>query len=282
MRWCGPPPLQPRATRQTETVTILEEILDSKRREIESCVARVPEAEMARRAQSMRDAPRGFRNALVSGEAPAVIAEVKRKSPSKGVIRVEFEPESCARAYLEGGAAALSVLTDEPYFGGDLAYLARIRQTVPLPLLRKDFLIDAYQVDEARAAGADAILLIVAALSPDALLALRKRALELGLDVLVEVHDERELECALSAGADLVGVNNRDLRNFEVDLGTTERLAKQLSSSSDVLLVAESGIHQNEDVARLTRAGARAFLVGESLMRQPDMARALQQLRRSS
>ena len=167
-------------------------------------------------------------------------------------------------------------------FGGHLDDLAQIRDAVSIPLLRKDFTVDVYQVNEARASGADAVLLIVAALEPDTLLTLRKRALELGLDVLVEVHSESELECALSAGADLIGVNNRDLRSFDVDLATTERLARQLPADSGVLLVAESGIHQYEDVARLARAGAGAFLVGESLMREPNMARALQQLRRSS
>lgn len=263
-------------------MTILDEILDSKRRELDSRVARVSEAEMARRAEAASHPARGFRDALASGDAPVIIAEVKRRSPSKGVIRADFDPESCARAYAEGGAAALSVLTDEEYFGGHLEYLTRIREVVSLPLLRKDFLVDAYQVDEARAAGADAILLIAAALCPDALLGLHKRALELGLDVLLEVHDEGELDFALSAGANLIGVNNRDLRTFEVDLATTERLAARLPATGEVLLVAESGIHDFEDTARLARAGAGAFLVGESLMRQPDMAAALQLLRRSS
>ena len=267
-------------------MTILDEILDNKRRELESRVARVSESELARRADTAVDAPRGFRAALVSGAPPVVIAEVKRRSPSKGLIRADFDPETCARAYAEGGAAALSVLTDEDHFGGHLDYLTRIRAAVSLPLLRKDFLVDAYQVDEARVAGGDAILLIAAALAPDALLSLRKRALELGLDVLVEVHDEGELDFALSFGADLIGVNNRDLRTFEVDLATTERLAERLAAripaSREVLLVAESGIHHFEDTERLARAGAGAFLVGESLMRQPDMAAALQLLRRSS
>lgn len=266
----------------TETVTILDEILDRKRRELESLVASVSEAEMGRRAQSVPNLPRGFRAALVAGEAPAVIAEVKRKSPSKGVIRADFDPLDCARAYLEGGAAALSVLTDEHFFGGRLDYLSRIHDAVPLPLLRKDFLLDVYQVDEARVAGADAILLIVAALPPEVLLGLRKRALELGLDVLVEVNSESELEFALSVGADLIGVNNRDLRTFEVDLATTERLARHLPPDSEVLLVSESGIYKYEDVARLERAGAGAFLVGESLMKMPDMVEALRELRRSS
>ena len=175
-------------------MTILDEILDNKRRELESRVARVSEAEMARRAQSAQLAPRGFRDALVSAEAPAVIAEVKQKSPSKGVIRADFDAVSCARAYVEGGAAALSVLTDEHFFGGHLDDLAQIRDAVSIPLLRKDFTIDVYQVNEARASGADAILLIVAALEPDTLLTLRKRALELGLDVLVDVLSESEVE----------------------------------------------------------------------------------------
>lgn len=262
-------------------MTILAQILERKADEVERAKARIAPAEMQRRAKRVAEPTRGFRAALVAAEQPVVIAEVKRRSPSKGEIRPDFEPVACAREYAENGAAALSVLTDEHYFGGHLDHLSRIRDVVSIPLLRKDFVVDAYQVDEARAAGADAILLIVAALSPDALLSLRKRALELDLDVLVEVHDESQLECALAAGVDLIGINNRDLRTFEVDLATTERLARQLPATSDVLLVAESGIHRSEDVARLTRAGAKAFLVGESLMRQPDMAAALQLLRRS-
>jgi indole-3-glycerol phosphate synthase len=170
------------------------------------------------------------------------------------------------------------VLTDERYFGGQLDFLEKVRAAVPLPLLRKDFVIDPSQVDEARVAGADAVLLIAAALEPAALGELAARARALGLDALVEVHDEAELEVALEAGAELVGINNRNLRTFETDLAVTERLAPRVPRG--VLLVAESGIFHARDVARLARAGAHAFLVGESLMRQPDLAAALRTLRR--
>jgi indole-3-glycerol phosphate synthase len=260
-------------------VTILDEILDHKRGEVAAAKGRVAPAALAARAEAVAEATRGFRRALERAPAPAVIAEVKRRSPSKGEIRADFEPVGCARAYAEGGAAALSVLTDERYFGGHLDFLAPIRRAVSLPILRKDFTIDAYQIDEARVAGADAVLLIVAALDPERLRALRARAVELGLDALVEVHDERELEAALGAGADLVGVNNRDLRTFVTDLTVTERVAAR--APKGVLLVAESGIARPADVARLAKAGARAFLVGESLMREPEPGRALRVLRES-
>jgi len=263
-------------------MTILQDILDHKRRELDTAQEREPAAALAARAAAC-DAPvRGLRRALARAEAPAVIAELKRRSPSRGLIREDFDVARLARSYEDGGAAALSVLTDERYFGGALGFLDLARRATGLPLLRKDFVIDAYQVDEARVAGADAVLLIAAALRPAELAALRKRALERGLDALVEVHDEAELEVALEAGADLVGVNNRDLRTFEVDLGTTARVARRLPAGGEVLLVAESGIHGPGDVALLREAGARAFLVGESLMREPDPGRALQRLRRST
>jgi indole-3-glycerol phosphate synthase len=258
-------------------MTILDEILAHKATEVAAAKARLPAAALAARAEAVGEAPRGLRRALEQAPAPAVIAEVKRRSPSKGEIRADFEPVACARAYADGGAAALSVLTDERYFGGHLDFLAPIRRAVPLPLLRKDFTIDAYQIDEARVAGADAVLLIVAALDPARLGALRARAAELGLDALVEVHDERELDQALAAGADLVGVNNRDLRTFVTDLTVTERLAARAPAGT--FLVAESGIAKPADVARLAKAGARAFLVGESLMREPHPGEALQRLR---
>jgi indole-3-glycerol phosphate synthase len=235
---------------------------------------------MRERARAVADAPRGFLRALQSAPAPAIIAEIKRRSPSKGVIRADFEPVGLARDYLRGGAAALSVLTDEHFFGGRLEFLHSVREAVDLPLLRKDFVIDPYQIDEARVAGADAVLLIVAALAPDVLKQLHERARGLSLDVLVEVHDEPELEIALGVGARLIGVNNRDLRTFEVDLGTTERLAGALPPGADVLLVAESGIAGPEEIERLTGAGAGAFLVGESLMRETDVGLALEKLRR--
>ncbi len=258
-------------------MTILAEILAHKRVEVERARSRRPQAELARAA---REAPacRGFRAALESGPPPRIVAELKRRSPSRGEIRADFDPEACARAYSAGGAAALSVLTDERYFGGELDFLGRVRRSVALPLLRKDFLIDAYQIEEARAAGADAVLLIVAALSCEALQQLAAHARGLGLDVLVEVHDEAELEVALAAGADLVGINNRDLRSFEVDLAVTEKLAGRLPEG--VVVVAESGIFTPRDVARLEAAGAQAFLVGEALMREADLEGALAGLRR--
>jgi indole-3-glycerol phosphate synthase len=258
-------------------VTILAEILAHKRVELEEARRRVPERLLSERAEAASEAPRGFRRALLAAEPPVVIAELKRRSPSRGEIRADFDPVACAREYAEGGAAALSVLTDERYFGGRLEYLRAVREAVALPLLRKDFLIEPYQVDESRVAGADAVLLIVAALPPAALAALLARAALRGLDALVEVHDEAELEVALGAGATLVGVNNRDLRTFATDLAVTERLAPRLPQG--VLLVAESGIHGPADLARLARAGARAFLVGESLMREPRPGTALRRLR---
>jgi len=257
-------------------MTILAEILAHKRSELEEARRRVPDRELAARAERAGP-PRGFRRALELAAPPAVIAELKRRSPSRGEIRPDFDPVRCAREYAEAGAAALSVLTDERYFGGRLEYLTRVREAVGLPLLRKDFVIDAYQVDEARAAGADAVLLIVAALDPALLRDLRDHARGRGLDVLVEVHDEAELDLALAVGTDLLGVNNRDLRRFVTDLTVTERLAPRVPAG--VLLVAESGIAGPADIARLARAGARAFLVGESLMREPEPGRALRRLR---
>jgi len=264
-------------------VTILDEILAHKRDEVARAKRALPAAELAALAAGASEPTRGFRAALAAGPRPRVIAELKRRSPSKGVIRADFDPAACAKSYAEGGAAALSVLTDEHFFGGSLDHLAIARASVALPLLRKDFVVDAYQIDEARVRGADAVLLIVAAFvgpgRAEALRGLRERSLALGLDALVEVHDERELELALGCGADLVGVNNRDLRTFEVDLATTERLAAL--SPDGVLLVAESGIHGPKDIARLEAAGADAFLVGEALMREADPGRALRLLRRS-
>jgi indole-3-glycerol phosphate synthase len=267
-------------------VTILDKIIEHKKGEVEVAKSRICPGDMRARAEAVSEAPRGFRRALVEGEAPAVIAEVKRRSPSKGEIRSDFEPVLCAQAYHAGGAAALSVLTDEHFFGGHLDYLAKIRAEVSLPILRKDFTIDAYQIDEARSAGADAILLIAKALSTDVMPILAAHARGIGLDVLVEVHDEAELERALDMNADLIGVNNRNLATFETDLGVTERLAGVLNNRnpgslrSDIVLVGESGIRNRADVARLEAVGARAFLVGESLMREKDLVRALNTLRR--
>jgi indole-3-glycerol phosphate synthase len=262
-------------------MTILDEILDHKRVEVATLRTSHEGAALAAEARRCGHEPRGFRSALVSHEGTAVIAEIKRRSPSKGLIRADFDPVAIARSYQRAGAACLSVLTDERFFGGALGDLALVRDAVELPLLRKDFVIDPIQIDEARVAGADAVLLIVAALDDASLARLHDHARGLGLDVLVEVHDEAELERALAAGSDLIGVNNRDLRTFEVDLATTERIAARLGES-EVVLVAESGIAKVEDVERLARAGAAAFLVGESLMRQPDPGQALEELRRRS
>jgi indole-3-glycerol phosphate synthase len=261
---------------------ILDEILAHKRVEVAEAQREISAEEMAKRAAERRDPPRGLLRAVRVGPAPRVIAEIKRRSPSRGGIRADFDPVAIARAYEAAGAAALSVLTDASYFGGSLDALRRARTATSLPVLRKDFTIDAYQIDEAAASGADAVLLIVAAFAdadgPSRLAALQQRAAERGLDVLVEVHEEGELDVALELGAELIGVNNRNLETFEVDLATTERLAKRIPSG--VVLVAESGIFTPDDVARLARAGASAFLVGESLMREADVGAALRNLRR--
>ena len=258
-------------------MTILDEILEHKRGEVAEAKRRVSAEEMAERAKARPDAPRGFRAALASGAAPRVIAEVKRRSPSKGEIRADFDPARIAAAYEGAGAAAVSVLTDGRYFGGSLGALERVRAAVALPALRKDFVVDVYQLDEAAAAGADAVLLIVSSVPDEALAALHAHARMLALDVLVEVHDEAQMEVAGAIGADLIGVNNRDLRTFVTDLAVTERLAPGLPEGA--LLVAESGIFEHADIVRLGAVGASAFLVGESLMREPDVGLALRTLR---
>lgn len=259
-------------------MTILDEILEHKAGEVEASKRARPAADLAAEAAACDRAPLGFREALRETPGVSVIAEVKRRSPSKGLIREDFDPVWIARCYAEAGAACLSVLTDQKFFGGSLADLEAVRAAVDRPLLRKDFVIDPYQIDEARVAGADAILLIVSALDDATLTTLEAHARALSLDVLVEVHDEAELDRARALGADLIGVNNRNLKTFAVDLATTERLAEKLEDSG-VVLVAESGIGSAEDIARLERAGAAGFLVGESLMRQPHPGHALEALR---
>jgi indole-3-glycerol phosphate synthase len=223
--------------------------------------------------------PRGFRDALVRAHAPgrlALIAEIKKASPSKGLIRADFDPPALARAYQDGGAACLSVLTDGPSFQGAEAYLTAAREATTLPCLRKEFLVDPWQVSESRALGADAILVILAMVDDSLAAELMSRAAEMGMDALVEVHDEAEMARAAALGADLIGVNNRDLRSFVTDLAVTERLA--LLAPATALLVTESGIHGQADMTRLARCGARAMLVGESLMRQNDVLAATQNL----
>jgi indole-3-glycerol phosphate synthase len=259
---------------------ILDRILDHKRGELAAARRREAPERLARRAEALATPLRDFAHAIAHGPEPRVIAEVKRRSPSRGEIRANFDPVACAHAYAEGGAAAISVLTDESFFGGHLDFLAAVRSAVPVPLLRKDFVIDAYQVDEARVAGADAVLLIAAALGKDELASLRARAEALGLCALVEVHDEGELDTALASGARVIGINNRDLRTFATDLGVTERLAPRVPEGC--VVVAESGIFTRADMTRLAASGAHAFLVGESLMREADVAGALRRLRRAS
>ncbi|MDE2514533.1 MAG: indole-3-glycerol phosphate synthase TrpC [Rhodospirillales bacterium] len=228
---------------------------------------------------ALRDPPRGFGEALKQAAAmgrPALIAEIKRASPSGGLIRADFSPATLARAYRAGGAVCLSVLTDAPYFQGSPEHLKEARAAVDLPVLRKDFILDPWQVYESRAMGADCILLILAALTDDAAREMTALARALDMDVLVEVHDQSELDRALSLETRLVGINNRNLKTLKTDLATTERLAPQVAP--DRILIAESGIGNHADLKRLCAAGAQAFLVGESLLRQPDVTRAVQTL----
>ncbi|MDB5435600.1 MAG: trpC [Phenylobacterium sp.] len=257
---------------------ILERIAAYKREEVAARKAARPLAEVEAAAGSASQ-PRGFRAALERAHGPgrlALIAEIKKASPSRGLIREDFDPPALAKAYEEGGAACLSILTDTPSFQGDDGYLVAARAATALPCIRKEFLVDPWQVAESRALGADAILVILAMVD-DALAAeLMAAARAYGMDVLVETHDAAEMARAARLGADLVGVNNRDLRTFTVDLAVTERLAA--AAPPNALLVTESGIFSPADAARLERAGARAMLVGESLMRQADVRKATQLL----
>jgi indole-3-glycerol phosphate synthase len=264
-------------------MTILEDIVVQKRRE----VALLPKRSIAASDLEAALHLRGKRDFFAPLRKPklgtiALIAEVKKASPSAGIIRADFDPIQIARDYEAAGASCLSVLTDEMFFQGSLEYLSSIRKAVNLPLLRKDFIIDERQILEAIEWGADAILLIVAILNDAELNRFHSLAAQAGLAVLVEAHDERELDRAIAAGASLIGVNNRDLKTFKVDLDTTKKLAARLRNTSgagsSTLLVAESGIHSRADVERLVESGVHAILVGESLMRCADMEGKIREL----
>jgi indole-3-glycerol phosphate synthase len=255
--------------------TILDQIVATKRAEIQRAKLTMPLSEVRAR---LPDAPsvRDFFAPLAAGGPIKLIAEIKKASPSKGVIRADFDPVEIARIYESHGASCLSVLTDEQYFQGSLEILRQVRQAVELPILRKDFILESYQLIEARAAGADAVLLIAECLDDCNLRKLHNEAIELGLTPLIEFYEPENLERVLAAGAQLIGVNNRDLRTFEVDLGHTIRMRQKVPLDS--VLVGESGIESRSDVLRLESAGVDAMLVGESLMREADIGAAVDRL----
>jgi indole-3-glycerol phosphate synthase len=263
----------------TDTPDILKKIVAHKQEEVAAARTAISISELKSRISDLEDVPRGFERHLreaSSSDWTAIIAEVKKGSPSRGIIRENFDPLETAEIYQNNGATCLSVLTDEKFFLGHLRFLALIRETVSLPLLRKDFICDPYQIYEARAAGADAILLIAAMLDLGQLREFYETAKDIHLDVLLEVHDEKEMEAALKTECRLIGVNNRNLRTFVTDLGTTGQLARMMPAER--LLVAESGINSRADIERLQADGAQAFLIGESLMREADIGAALQRL----
>lgn len=254
--------------------TVLDRIIADKRREVEEARARLPLAELRRRLDRA-PAVRDFRATLQAGGVQ-VIAEVKKASPSAGVLRADFDPVAIARTYEAHGAAAVSVLTDAPYFQGSLEYLTAVRQAIRLPVLRKDFILDAYQLVEARVAGADAVLLIAEVLDDDRLAQLLRGTHDLGMEALVELYDADHLPRVLESGARVIGVNNRDLRTFVTRLEHTLELRSRIPA--DRCLVSESGIRTRADVERLGAAGVQAVLVGETLMRAPDIGAKLDEL----
>jgi indole-3-glycerol phosphate synthase len=255
---------------------LLETIIAATRQVVSVRASREALADVAKRADQTNPRPGVFRSALARANRVNVIAECKRRSPSGGVLRAEYDPVAIARAYTVAGAAAISVLTEPTFFDGSLDHLRAVRQAVDAPILRKDFIVSEYQLLEARACGADAVLLIVAALSPQALCSLREQAQSLGLDVLVEVHGSEELDRAVAAGAEIVGVNNRNLRTLEVDVHSSDALIARMPPG--VIAVSESGLRSSADVERLRTLGYRAFLIGERFMTAPDPGEALKVL----
>ncbi len=255
-------------------MNILDRILEAKRREIEDRKKRFPLSELRKRLGN-GSPRRNFKKSLV-GKGIQLIGEIKQKSPLRGILRGSFDPVDLGRTYQKCGAAALSVLTDEPFFGGKLSFLLEIRAAVQLPLLRKDFILDRYQVYESAAAGADAFLLIAALLPEKELRDLIREGEALGLSPLIEVHTEEELDKALQSGAEILGVNNRDLRTFQVDVQTSERLVSKIPK--DKIAVSESGIHSHEEVRHLELLGFHAVLIGQAFMERPDMESAVHEV----
>ncbi len=259
-------------------MSMLSEILATKRTEVKFRMEQISAHAMQ---EKLMDAPpaRDFRAAIANSQEVALLAEVKKASPSKGIIREDFDPIEIAKIYEGNGASCLSVLTDEKYFKGKLEYLSNIRDVVDIPLLRKDFIVDSWQIVESRAAGADAVLLIVAALSPKDLSCFIQLASDYGLAALVEVHDAEELKEALDAGSDLIGINNRDLHTFRTNIKVTLDLVANLPPDPKRLIVSESGIFTRADVLKLQEAGVNAYLVGEALMREADIGAKMNELR---
>lgn len=256
-------------------MSILSEILADKRTEVYCARKKTPASELEKRIADMPP-PKDFIGALMDSPAPALIAEVKKASPSRGVIREHFDPVEIAKIYAENGAACISVLTDEPYFQGHLNYLKQIREVTDKPLLRKDFVVDDYQILEARAAGADAVLLIAAALTQAELDWMIEATHALGMVAMLEIHDQDELDQALHTPAQLIGLNNRDLHKFRTTLQITLDLMPHVPLNK--LIISESGINNRKDVEALTHAGVRAILVGEALMREADIAAKMHEL----